>query len=91
MTDLVAYPLPKISNSDVVNGVSELLHLDFNESNLTKPDPSSVRHLYEKLVETFIGVSLETYSDPSFNDYTSFEYPNLHEESVVEVTFLRYL
>lgn len=91
MTDLVAYPLPKLSNADVSRGISDLLHIEFADTNLVKPESPTIRYVYEKIVESFLGISLENYGDPSFSDYTSFEYPNLHEESVTEATFLRYL
>ena len=91
MTDIVAYPLPKMNNSDVVQGVNKLFNIDLTEKHLTKPEPEVMRSLYEKMVESFIGVSLEELGNPLFGDFNSFEYPQLHEESIFEITFLRYL
>lgn len=91
MTDVVAYPLPKMSNADVIQGINKLFNTELNEKHLTKPEPDVMRGLYEKMVESFIGVSLEELGNPHFGDFNSLEYPQLHEESIFEITFLRYL
>jgi kinetochore protein Nuf2 len=52
---------------------------------------ATIREIYEKLVEITLYTSKAEYSQPKFSAMTAFEYPELHEESIGEIGFLKNL
>lgn len=85
------YMAPLLANAEILLCLQELCGQPFPETAITKPDPETVAFILEHLVERLVGVSREELNSTVPDALAGIEFPNLHEHSIPNMTFLRYL
>jgi hypothetical protein len=95
------YSFPVLPVPEIVECLSEVgIHL--TEDNVLNPTPEVIQavlpstipnlttqKVYEELVQMFLNISPEEGQQMEFTAMDSFEYPNLHDQSISLVNFLR--
>jgi hypothetical protein len=87
----VVHMAPLLANAEILACLQELCGQSFPETALTKPDPDMVTFILEHLVERLVGVSREDLNSVVPDALAGIEFPNLHEHSIPNMQFLRYL
>lgn len=82
------YSFPILKIDEVLLCLSEL-SIDAVAADLNEPTPGKVEQIYSQLVELLLDERREDMVQPNFNGMTELEYPELHEQSVSTVAFLR--
>jgi kinetochore protein Nuf2 len=77
-------------NAEIVAMVNHL-SIPFTVEDITKPNPNSIRHVYEMFVELLMGISKEDLQQPHFAGVGHLNHPELFEEAIPEVAFYRAL
>ena len=74
------------------NEIFALLHnmkIPVSEDDIRKCDSAAIRRIYEAFIESLMGVTKEEMSQPAFSGLSALNYPELHEDSIPELTFYR--
>jgi kinetochore protein Nuf2 len=82
------YSFPTLKNSEIIQCLNEL-NIPIQESDLQAPHPNSVRNVFENFVELLMGEPLADLLQPQFDPLSKLSYPELYEESIPEVVFMR--
>jgi len=85
-----AYSFPILRGSEILLFMSEL-KVKLTEAELSEPDKhkESIRRVYEQLVDLCLNISREEMNQPAFSGLSVLSYPQLHEDSIPQITFLR--
>jgi kinetochore protein Nuf2 len=82
------YSFPMLKNSEIVQCLGELrVHME--EESLAKAKPDQLRHIYELLLCDCLDMTKEELYQPKFHGLDSLKHPELHEESVPVLHFVR--
>jgi hypothetical protein len=84
------FSFPILPNQEIVGSLNDL-GIHFQEEDLKEPQANTIRSVYEHIVELLAGISRETTQQPQFLALDKLPYPDLHDESIPEIAFLKYL
>lgn len=82
------YSFPLLKASEIF-AVIRNMHIPVNEDDIRKAEPAATRKVFEIFIENIMGISREELSQPAFSGLRALDYPELHEESIPELAFLR--
>lgn len=82
------YAFPMMNKSELIVCLDEMGCV-VTEEELTKPKPDVVKHIYETIIEVCMGIRREELNQPKFGGLDALEFPELHEDSIPFVAFLR--
>ena len=88
MTSGTSYSFPILGNHEILACLNEL-EMQAEDSQLSKPNYDFVRQLYENLVVLLVGITREEMQQPVFNAIDALEFPELHDESIASITFIK--
>ena len=86
----MAYSFPLLKSSEISSCLTEL-GLPLTIAQLNDPKEEEIKPVLEKLLELLKGVSREELKQMDFQGMTLLSYPDLHEESIVELGSLKEL
>jgi len=81
------YSFPLLTVKELVESI-HILH-EFREEDIKKPQPEVMRVFYEKMLKVFLHYDKNTPQD--FSALQVLSNPELHEDAIIELTFLRSL
>lgn len=84
------YSFPVLQNHEIIMSLSDM-NLTITEEGLNKPTYELCRPLYESLVQLMVGVTREEMQQPVFSAIDAIEFPELHDESIPAMAFIRNL
>lgn len=84
------HTFPMMTRDDICVCLGEI-GLNVTQDDLTKPKPDMVQHIYEALVELCMGTTREEMHQPRFAGLEALQHPELHEDSIPVVAFIREL
>ena len=82
------YSFPILKNQDILLCLSEL-SIEATEDDLVNPTSGKVQLMYSQFIEILLNQRREDMLQPSFSGIDALEYPELHEESVPTMGFLK--
>lgn len=85
-----SFSFPLLTADEILLCLKEL-QVPLQAKDLEKPSAATVRAVYETLCETCIGVSREELNTPVDDALAGLEFPELHEESIPQLTFFRFV
>jgi kinetochore protein Nuf2 len=84
------YSFPVLNDKELVQCLTELA-MNCTMDQLNKPTYEFVLPIYENLVTALMGVTREELQQPVFAATDVLEFPELHDESIPAVAFLKHL
>ncbi|KAK9843984.1 hypothetical protein WJX81_001035 [Elliptochloris bilobata] len=84
------FSFPILSDAELLPCLKDM-ELPLNAAGLAKPTPELVRPVYESVVTTLVGVTREELQQPVFTAIDALEFPELHDESIPFMAFLKQL
>ena len=84
------FSFPLLKKSEIVSCCNEL-NIPITENDLTQPHLSVVRTVYELFVELLTGISKDQMQQIQFSALDTLSFPELYEEAIPEVTFLKHV
>eukprot|EP00516_Mucochytrium_quahogii_P004553 CAMPEP_0203760730 /NCGR_PEP_ID=MMETSP0098-20131031/13963_1 /ASSEMBLY_ACC=CAM_ASM_000208 /TAXON_ID=96639 /ORGANISM=" , Strain NY0313808BC1" /LENGTH=406 /DNA_ID=CAMNT_0050654419 /DNA_START=124 /DNA_END=1341 /DNA_ORIENTATION=+ len=85
-----SFSFPLLGVEEILLCMSEL-QIPLQAEDLQKPSAATVRSVYEALCESCIGVTREEINIPIEDAMGHIEFPELHEESIAQLTYFRYV
>ncbi|GBG26516.1 Kinetochore protein nuf2 [Hondaea fermentalgiana] len=85
-----SFSFPLLVDEEILMCMEEL-QVSLSAKDLEKPNAGTVRAVYESLCEVCIGVTREELNSPNDDAMGRIEFPELHEESIPQLTYLRYV
>lgn len=85
-----SFSFPLLVDDEILMCMEEL-QVSLSAKDLEKPSAPTVRAVYESLCETCIGVTRDELNLPLEDAMSRIEFPELHEESIPQLTYLRYV
>jgi hypothetical protein len=82
------YSFPVLKASEIFACIREM-QIPVSEEEIKKGDVMAVRKIFEVFIENIMGTTKEEMSQPAFSGLSALNYPELHEESIPELTFFR--
>ncbi len=82
------YSFPILKNAEIVENLQEFKY-NITEQEIKASQPEVVKNLFEHFVYIVMGVNRESVRQPEFEALGVFVYPELHDESMVEIVILR--
>ena len=86
MAERYSFPILKV---DEIRDTMNELQINLTNDDLTQPAGWKVKQIYEKLIELLLNQKKEEMAQPAFNHIDLLEFPELHEESVPMVAFIK--
>jgi len=85
-----SYSFPILRASEILLFMKEL-EVKLTEAELSEPDKhkEAIRRVYEQLVDLCLNISREEMNQPAFSGLSVLSYPQLHEDSIPQITFMR--
>ena len=85
-----AYSFPVLKPSEIILCLNEL-GISVMEDEIINPDKNKdqIRRIYEYMTELCTGITRDEMSQPAFSGLKQLTYPELHEESIPQINFLR--
>jgi kinetochore protein Nuf2 len=80
------YSFPILDDNDILLCLREL-QMNVQETDLVNPTPQAVHSIYCHFLDILMNVTRDDLVQPQFT--STLEYPELHEDSIPMVTFLR--
>ncbi|KAL0042016.1 hypothetical protein WJX77_000793 [Trebouxia sp. C0004] len=84
------FSFPILSNQELLPCLKEM-DLPLSAEQISKPTFEILQRLYEILVTTLLGVTREELQQPVFMAIDTLEYPELHDESIPTLAFIKSL
>ncbi len=85
-----SYSFPILDRKEILTCLQEL-GIAATEEDLTKPEEGRVRALYSRFVEDMMAFVIRESAQPQFSALDEIQNPELHDESLPEVYFMRSL
>lgn len=82
------YSFPVLKPSDIFACIRNM-QIPVSEEDIRKCDVLAIRRIFEVFIENIMGTTREEMSQPAFSGLSALNYPELHEESIPELTFFR--
>lgn len=82
------HSFPKLKLTEILTTLKEL-DIPANSEDIKNPQAGSVRIIYENFLAYLMGVEKEHFSQPQFSAIDKLSYPDLHDESIPELAFIR--
>ncbi|KAJ0410990.1 hypothetical protein ATCC90586_007144 [Pythium insidiosum] len=82
------YSFPLLKPAELIACIREM-QIPVSEDELRNCDVAAIRKVLEVFIETTMGVSREEMNQPQFAGLSVLSYPELHEDSIPELTFFR--
>ena len=82
------YSFPMLPPREICATCAEL-SITVCEEDLTSPAGWKVKQIYERLIELLLNQSRESMAQPTFVGMDALDFPELHEESVPMIAFLK--
>ncbi|EIE22059.1 hypothetical protein COCSUDRAFT_9178, partial [Coccomyxa subellipsoidea C-169] len=82
------YSFPILADHELLPCMKEM-DLQLSAATLAKPTPEVVRPIYESVITTLMGITREEQQQPVFMAIDALEFPELHDESIPYMTFVR--
>lgn len=82
------FSFPPLKNKEILACLKEL-NIPLTLDELKNPDAKRMREVYEVFVEVLMGVSKDDLRQPQFGAMDAFKYPELHEESISEISMCK--
>ena len=82
------FSFPILALREIRDTLNEL-GIVMTEDDLANPAGWKVKQIYEKLIELLLNQKKEEMAQPAFNHIDLLEFPELHEESVPMVAFIK--
>lgn len=82
------YSFPLLKPSEIFACVREM-QIPVSEDEIRNCEVGAIRKVLEVFIENIMGVTREEMNQPAFAGLSALSYPELHEESVPELTFFR--
>ena len=82
------YSFPILKTEEILQCLHEM-QLAVDENDLKNPTAQSTRKIYETFIEMIMGITREEMSQPAFHGLSALNYPELHEESIPTIAYLR--
>ncbi|CAK4079691.1 unnamed protein product [Aphanomyces euteiches] len=86
MSSLYSFPVLKMS--EIFQFMRET-KVPVSEEDIKNCDPAAVRRIFEVFLDVILGVGKDDMSQPALSGLSALQHPNLHEESIPELAFLR--
>lgn len=85
-----AYSFPILKPTEIILCLNEL-GISVMEDEIINPDKNKdqIRRIYEYMTELCTGITRDEMSQPAFSGLKQLTYPELHEESIPQINFLR--
>lgn len=87
-TAKMQYSFPLLKPSAIFACIREM-QIPVSDEEIRNCEPLAVRKVLEAFIETIMGVTRDEMAQPVFAGLNSLSYPELHEESIPELTFFR--
>eukprot|EP00033_Pygsuia_biforma_P004056 GCRY01004444.1.p1 GENE.GCRY01004444.1~~GCRY01004444.1.p1 ORF type:complete len:484 (+),score=136.12 GCRY01004444.1:131-1453(+) len=87
---MAAYSYPILNVEEITQCMGEL-NMPMSMEELAHPNREQVRNVFIRFVELLMGVSIDDFQQPAFSVMEMLQYPELHEESIPELSFFRSL
>ncbi|KAA6429433.1 MAG: kinetochore Nuf2, partial [Trebouxia sp. A1-2] len=84
------FSFPILSNQELLPCLKEM-DLPLTAEQISKPTFEILQRIYEILVTTLLGVTREELQQPVFMAIDTLEYPELHDESIPTLAFIKSL
>ncbi|DBA85310.1 hypothetical protein WJX79_007297 [Trebouxia sp. C0005] len=84
------FSFPILSNQELLPCLKEM-NLPLTAEQISKPTFEILQRIYEILVTTLLGVTREELQQPVFMAIDTLEYPELHDESIPTLAFIKSL
>ncbi|CCI49179.1 unnamed protein product [Albugo candida] len=65
------------------------MQITVNDPDIRKYEPPLIRRIFEVFIEKIMGITKEEMGQPAFSGLRALDFPELHEESIPELTFFR--
>jgi hypothetical protein len=83
------YSFPELRNAEILQCLEDL-RIPVVDTDLAKPNSSTILRVYEAFVDIFMGASArEPFQQPGLAFTEILEYPELHTDSIALITFYR--
>lgn len=82
------YSFPMLKDQEILECLHEL-QIQTSMDELKKPTQFKVQSIYQQFVEKLLNQKQEDMAQPSFSGMEELEYPELHEDSVPQIGFLK--
>ncbi len=82
------YSFPILQNKEILLCLSEL-SIEATEDDLLNPTAGKVQMMYSQFIELLLNQRREDMLQPSFQGLDEIDFPELHEESVPTMGFLK--
>jgi kinetochore protein Nuf2 len=84
------YIFPTLNNGEILQCMEEL-RIPLTEQELNKISPMKMIKIYESFLDILMGVTREELEQPHFSILENLENPELHQQSLADITFFRHL
>jgi kinetochore protein Nuf2 len=84
------YIFPTLNNAEILQCMEEL-RIPFTEQDLSKPSSIKVIKVFEDFLDILMGITREELEQPHFSVMENLENPELHQQSLEDITFFRHL
>jgi kinetochore protein Nuf2 len=88
LAQMSGFSFPPLKPSEIRSTLAEL-DIVVSDDDLKKPAPFRVKQIYEQLVQLILGLRREDMAQPVFSGIEELDHPELHEESIPMITFLK--
>lgn len=82
------YSFPLLKASEIYS-VLRNMQITVNDPDIRKYEPPLIRRIFEVFIEKIMGITKEEMGQPAFSGLRALDFPELHEESIPELTFFR--
>ncbi|DAZ98771.1 TPA: hypothetical protein N0F65_003987 [Lagenidium giganteum] len=82
------YSFPVLKPADIFACIREM-QIAVSEDEIRNCDVTAIRKVLEVFIENIMGITREEMSQPAFSGLSALNFPELHEESIPELTFFR--
>lgn len=86
----MSYSFPLLNANEILTYLGEM-DMSLTEAQLLKPTYETVRPVYESLVTLCMGITREEMQQPVFSAIDALEFPELHDESIPAMAFVKAL
>lgn len=82
------YSFPLLKLSEILQCIREM-QIPMTEEDLQTGNAPALRRIFEVFIEVIMGLTKEEMSQPAFSGLNALNYPELHDDSIPELTFFR--
>ena len=86
MAERYSFPILKV---DEIRDTMNELQINLTNDDLTQPAGWKVKQIYEQLIELLLNQRREDMAQPALSGLDELDYPELHEESIPMIAFLK--